>query len=492
MNLKNEKATLAVRELAKQVKPRYYPAFHLTAPAGWINDPNGLIYINGTYHAFYQHYPFSEERGPMHWGHATSKDLVHWYHQPIALCPGDEFDRDGCFSGSAVDDNGVLTLIYTGHNIVKDDGNEKIISQVQCIATSHDGVHFKKEGIVLTAPEGIMHFRDPKVWQENGIWKMVIGVRDLNDIGQVYLYKSCDLRSWQFEQILAKANELQGYMWECPDYIKIQNKSLLVISPQGIKPDRFSFNNRYQSGYFLGHEIIVENQTRFVIEQDFIEMDLGHDFYAPQSFYGTGERKIIMAWLDMWLCPMPEKEDKWAGCFSLPREITLTEQGKIKINPIKELVKLRDQLITIQNIQLNSKELDTSIESNQCEIQLELFLPKNDAERYGLIISRSLDKKEGLLLYIDNQSKRLVLDRSYSGKAMRGVRSLDISTQDKLKLHIFIDRSSIEVFVNDGDFSLSSRFYPSSEYRFITFFAENGSAHFEQFNCWQLKSSWNL
>lgn len=484
----NQHATQAVQELSKQVKKRYYPAYHLAAPAGWINDPNGLIYINGTYHAFYQHYPYSEERGPMHWGHATSKDLIHWQHQPVALCPGDEFDHDGCFSGSAVDDNGVLTLIYTGHNIVKNDGKERIIYQVQCIATSTDGIHFKKEGIVLLPPEGIMHFRDPKVWKEEGVWKMVLGVRDHNDVGQVYLYTSTDLRNWTFKHVLAKANEHQGYMWECPDYVKIKDKAILILSPQGIEADGYNYNNRHQSGYFIGHE---ENGN-YVIEQDFVEMDHGHDFYAPQSFYGTGERKILMGWLDMWLCPMPEKTDHWAGCFTLPREITLNESGKVKINPIKELESLREDNVSIKNIVMTSKELDTSIATNQCEIQLTVNLGQNSAERYGLIISRSPDKKEGLLLYIDNQSKRLILDRSHSGKAMKGVRSIALPQNSQLTLHIYVDHSSIEVFVNGGDYSLSSRFYPNHEERTLTFFAENGSAEFIDFSCWQLMSAWHF
>lgn len=491
MTTLNQQATLAVNALAKQINNRYYPAYHLAAPAGWINDPNGLIYINGVYHAFYQHYPYSEERGPMHWGHAISKDLIHWIHQPVALCPGDEFDKDGCFSGSAVNDNGILTLIYTGHNIVKETTDERVIYQVQCLATSKDGINFEKHGVVLTPPEGIMHFRDPKVWKEDNIWKMVIGVRDKNDVGQIYLYSSPDLRNWTFEQVLATAKNNQGYMWECPDYIKIGNKSFLVFSPQGIEADGFSYNNQYQSGYIVGHEQTdAKGKTQFVIDQDFVEMDFGHDFYAPQSFYGTGNRKILMAWLDMWLSPMPEKADHWAGCFTLPREITLTPQGKVKINPIKELVCLREKPTSIQHISIDSRELDTSIETNQCELILEVDITKNKAERYGLIVSRSTDKKEGLLLYIDNQSKRLCLDRSASGKAVKGVRSMPLPEHQKLILHIFVDHSSIEVFVNNGDFSFSSRFYPNSEQRYLTFFAENGHASFDEFTCWQLKSAW--
>ncbi|EGK7611317.1 glycoside hydrolase family 32 protein, partial [Escherichia coli] len=152
----------ALAKLHERRGNTFYPHFHLAPPAGWMNDPNGLIWFNDRYHAFYQHHPMSEHWGPMHWGHATSDDMIHWQHEPIALAPGDENDKDGCFSGSAVDDNGVLSLIYTGHVWLDGAGNDDAIREVQCLATSRDGIHFEKQGVILTPPEGIMHFRDPK------------------------------------------------------------------------------------------------------------------------------------------------------------------------------------------------------------------------------------------------------------------------------------------------------------------------------------------
>ncbi len=212
---------------------RFYPQFHLAPPAGWMNDPNGLIFHNNLYHAFYQHHPFDENWGPMHWGHATSTDMVRWRHQPIALAPGDEWDRDGCFSGSAVDDNGVLSLIYTGHIWLNGCGNDSAVRQVQCLATSQDGVHFEKQGVVLTPPEGFMHFRDPKVWQEDGCWWMVIGARDADDRGQVLLYRGASLREWRLERTLARAEPAMGYMWECPDFFAAGPRPLPYFLPAG-------------------------------------------------------------------------------------------------------------------------------------------------------------------------------------------------------------------------------------------------------------------
>ncbi|WP_435367539.1 glycoside hydrolase family 32 protein, partial [Klebsiella pneumoniae] len=205
-------AQSALEKLCARRGNAWYPIFHLAPPAGWMNDPNGLIYFNGRYHAFFQHHPASAYQGPMHWGHATSTDMLHWQHEPVALAPGDKYDRDGCFSGSAVDDDGVLSLIYTGHICLEDRGNDSIIREVQCLATSHDGIHFEKQGCVLTPPEGIMHFRDPKVWHEEGSWWMVIGARDASDNGQVLLYRGTSLRDWHLEHVLAHSAAGESYM----------------------------------------------------------------------------------------------------------------------------------------------------------------------------------------------------------------------------------------------------------------------------------------
>ena len=137
---------------------RWYPHYHLAARAGWINDPNGLVWFDGWYHAFYQHHPYSTQWGPMHWGHARSKDLVHWEHLPVALAPEGPEDKDGCFSGSAVVDGDTLALIYTGHKFHGDPGDEANLYQVQCLATSRDGIHFERQGMVVDTPPGMHHF----------------------------------------------------------------------------------------------------------------------------------------------------------------------------------------------------------------------------------------------------------------------------------------------------------------------------------------------
>ena len=175
---------------------RYRLNYHLMAKSGWINDPNGLSYFKGYYHIFYQYYPYDSEWGPMHWGHARSKDLVHWETLPVALTPGES--EDGCFSGSAIEYDGKLWLIYTGHHYTDPTDQEQFYED-QNLAYSTDGIHFKKyEGNpVLRTPVGnTKHFRDPKVWQDSDNFYMVLGSQEENGLGRALLYRSKNLIDW--------------------------------------------------------------------------------------------------------------------------------------------------------------------------------------------------------------------------------------------------------------------------------------------------------
>ncbi|RKS87633.1 beta-fructofuranosidase [Orbus hercynius] len=478
-----DKGNQAVDELAKYVKDRYYPAYHIAAKAGWINDPNGLVYFNGKYHAFFQHYPYDENWGPMHWGHVVSDDMVHWQHLPIALAPSEDYDKDGCFSGSAVDDNGTLALIYTGHVWLKEAGDDSAVREVQCLAISHDGIHFEKQGVVLTPPDGIMHFRDPKVWKQDGRWFMVVGARDANDVGQVRLYSSADLRQWQFEQILAQTDDPDVYMMECPDFFPLGDSYILMFSPQGMKAKGYQYRNRFQSGYLVGK---WQAGSEFKITHQFAEFDHGHDFYAPQSFEAADGRRILISWMDMWESAMPSKADKWAGVLSLPRETILTKDGKVILRPIKELESLRKDEKKLTNLYLTKTQQNLELCALQSELMVNIDLTRTTAERAGLKLAASADGQQAAWLYIDNQANRLVLDRTLAGEGVAGYRSIPLPQGNTLKLHIFVDHSSVEVFINDGEYSFSSRIYPTNNDRTIYLFAENGDLLVNDIEYWAL------
>ncbi|ENI4799284.1 glycoside hydrolase family 32 protein [Klebsiella michiganensis] len=458
-------AQLSLAELCSRRGNVFYPHYHLAPPAGWMNDPNGLIWFKGECHAFYQHHPMSENQGLMHWGHATSQDMLHWQHELIALSPGEEYDRDGCFSGSAVDDNGVLSLIYTGHVCVVDDGENSIIREVQCLATSHDGIHFEKQGVVLTPPEEIMHFRDPKVWREDNAWWMVLGARDTADRGMVLLYRGESLKNWEPKGILAQDVAGESYMWECPDFFQLGKYYYLMFSPQGLQAQGYSYRNLFQAGTLEGK---WAPDSPFELTRTFEELDYGHDFYAPQSFLTEDGRRVMMAWMNMWESPMPTKREGWTGCLTLPREL-FERNGRLCQRPVREIQMLRGSHQPIESsVFSNSLVLMDNV--HRVELEITWDIGESKAEHYGIRLG------DGMRLYIDNQCSRLVLWRYYPDEGLNSWRSIALPSHLELTLRVFIDTSSVEVFVNDGEMTMSSRIYPSPDDRRLEIYSAHGQA----------------
>lgn len=466
----------------KSLNKQFYPNYHLASYTGWLNDPNGLIYHNGLYHAFYQHHPFSAVWGPMHWGHATSKDMVHWQHQPIALAPGDEYDKDGCFSGSSISHEGKLYLFYTGHIWLSGEGDDSQIHQTQCLAISDDGIHFEKKGIIIPSPKGYMHFRDPKVWHQDGKWWMVVGARDTLDQGQILLFSTTDLLNWNNDyQILAKTDDKNVYMWECPDFFPLGDHFVTLFSPQGKKAQGNQYRNLYQNGYLVGNW--APGQPYEVTHQ-FTELDFGQDFYAPQTFLAKDGRRIAIAWMDMWESHMPSQAHGWSGCFTLPRELSLNEQGKIIAKPIVELKTLRKDPVHIPAV-IMTKNTTQLIEkkATSCEIELVWDLQNSPAEKFGFWIGN------GIQFYVDNQNQRLTLSRHYPEYIISDSRSAPLPQTKQLKIRAFIDKSCLEVFINDGEQTFSSRIYPAENDCSLKLFAINQNAKLDKATYWPLKKA---
>ncbi|HED6270830.1 TPA: glycoside hydrolase family 32 protein [Enterobacter sichuanensis] len=471
------KAELELQSRREELNLRWYPRYHLAARAGWMNDPNGLVWFDGWYHAFYQHHPYSTQWGPMHWGHARSKDLVHWEHLPVALAPEGPEDKDGCFSGSAVVDGDTLALIYTGHKFHGDPDDEANLYQVQCLATSRDGIHFARQGMIVDTPPGLHHFRDPKVWREGESWYMVVGACD-GETGQVRVYRSADLREWQDMGVLAVAEKEMGYMWECPDFFTLSGKRVLMFSPQGLAAEGFENRNLFQSGYLVGE---WQPGQHFVREGEFVEMDRGHDFYAPQSFLTPDGRRIVIGWLDMWESPLPEQEDGWAGMLSLPRELTLSADNRLQMRPAREVESLRGAWFPWPVNTLTNQQIALVERCDALEVNLQWDCANSTAEHYGIRLGA------GLRVYIDAQMQRLVLERYYPQYGLCGSRSVALNLNNVLNLRLFFDRSSVEVFVNEGEACLSSRIYPDEDCRDLALFAWTGRASLIHGGAWQLE-----
>ncbi|XP_030753212.1 uncharacterized protein LOC115880207 [Sitophilus oryzae] len=454
----------------------WFPTFHLAPPKGWMSDPNGLQYFNGYYHFYFQHNPNSPVWGSMHWGHSKSTNMLKWEHLPFALEPSLPEDIDGIFSGSAVINDGNLTVMYTGAS-----GN--LTHQTQCLARSSDGLIFEKLGVVLKQDGNDSNFRDPRVWRQGNSWFVVIGSITENNRGEVLLYQSDDLISWEYHGVLADANETLGYMWECPDFFALGDKQILLINPQGMEQNGYDFQNLHQTGYFVG---TWQPREEYIIEKGFREIDHGHDFYASQTFLAPDGRRILVSWMGMWESPFPEQGDGWAGMLTLPRELTLSEDGTIKIKPIKEVKDYRTEDVSYENsVNLNDNSiyvLKEQVSSN--EIIIELDPVKSNASTYGVRLG---DEGQGVSVYVDATKERLFLERSYPQfNISRSDRSVAVDLSIPIYLDIFIDNSSIEVFVNDGQSVLTSRIYPTELQRTLVVFHSEGCVTLNKYSIWNI------
>ncbi|WP_078549405.1 glycoside hydrolase family 32 protein [Litchfieldia alkalitelluris] len=463
--------------------------YHVSAMANWMNDPNGFSYYNGEYHLFYQHHPFSPEWGPMYWGHAKSKNLAHWEHLPIALAPSEDYDQDGCFSGSAIEKDGKLYLMYTGNTWTGED-RDTDLKQVQCIAVSDDGVHFKKisdNPVISSAPEGDIHpfhFRDPKVWEYEGVYYCVLGSRTIEHKGQALLYRSKDLLEWEFVNIALKGEgNVAGFMWECPDIFRLEGKDVLVMSPQGMKPEGELYHNLHQAGYLLGE---LNYQDGTMKHDKFQLLDYGFDFYAPQTTIDDQGRRIMIAWMAMWESEMPEQKRGWAGAMTIPRQLVLKEDIIYSI-PVEELKELRTGEVSYENQPVEGEKEFSGVEGDCFE--LEMIIDTNSADQFGVKLRKDDNLNQSTILSFDRNSGLVELNRNSSGDGPGGVRKAPVRLhENKLKLHLFVDKSSVEVFINDGEQVMSARIYPGEESKGISIFSED-SIVVESLKKWTIKSA---
>lgn len=432
---------------------KYRLAFHITPPVGLLNDPNGLIYFKGKYHVFFQWNPFETKHTFKAWGHVSSKDFIQWEEHPPALIPSEWYEKDGCYSGSAVEYNGKLYLFYTG-NVRIEDGERETY---QCLAISEDGVHFEKKGPVIELPDGYTtHFRDPKVWQEGEKWYMVLGAQTESLEGTVVLYSSSDLFHWQLEGPLAgPGNTLDhsfGYMWECPDFFQLNENDVFVCSPQGLESEQYKYQNLYQSGYFIGD---WNRQTRKFNHNEFQELDYGFDFYAPQTFTDELRRRILIAWMGMgdeMEQHHPTVQDGWLHALTIPRELSIKE-GKLYQKPVDEL----------QTLRMNHHRRAFTLTNEEIEIEL-----NSDLQEIMINIDQ-FEGREFSLQFPDRWKLTYTLEQGVVSFERTRFDSSEIEIRHCLiehvdRIHILQDRSSVEIFLNNGEKVFTSRYYSNSDH----------------------------
>jgi beta-fructofuranosidase len=477
-----ERAAAAVADGTQRARNSpHRPAYHFAPPAGWMNDPNGLVQFRGDYHLFYQHHPYSAEWGQMHWGHAVSTDLVRWRHLPVALAPSDPWETEGvggCWSGSAVVDDDTLTLIYTGHA----DDHDPV--EVQCIATSSNGLTFEKHpgNPVVTGPPrpDPAGFRDPRVWRHGDAWYMVVG-SGWEGRARALLYRSADLRKWQHLGAAAEAGPGHGFMWECPDLFPLEDRYVLICSPMGYsRQTTVAFVGRmdYQAGRFEGSYAA--------------DCDWGPDFYAAQTFRDDAARRIMFGWAGGPGRDVTEIPDGWAGCLSTPRLVSFTTDGALCFLPVPELETLRGQQTTLPNLQLLPGQVQPVPGVHGDALDLQVALHAGDRGVCGLSLRRSDDGREETRITYDAGRRVVALDRDRSGSGAAGVYTvpLDAGPDGTVDLRILVDRSLVEVFARGGRAALTARVYPAPDSLGVAVFCEKGPAAVRSLDAWQMASVW--
>lgn len=433
-------------DAARDAPDPWRPLWHFTPAYGWMNDPNGVIQLRGEYHLFYQHHPFGTDWGPMHWGHAVSRDLLRWQHLPIALAPTPGGpDAAGCFSGSAVDDGGVLSLVYTGHG-------ER---QVQCLATSRDGRRFEKHAgnpVLGGPPAGFSaaDFRDPKVWRAEGRWWLVAGSHR-GDRGAALLFESADLYEWRFKAVAAESDGTQGSMWECPDLFALDGRHVLAYSPMGL-PSRAPLVLVGRLDYATG---------RFAAESRHVA-DHGFDFYAPQSFEDEAGRRIVIGWMENWESKTwPTKAHGWAGAMTVPRILRLRADGTPLWSPAPEIESLRCDPAAVAPQAFGPAALALDAVRGD-SLDLEVEIEPGEAHVVALVVRRSADGAQRTRVVLDRANGTLAIDRDRSGAGDGGVHAapLKLGPGERIRLRVLVDRSSVEVFAQDGGVVLTDRVYP--------------------------------
>ncbi|WP_079505095.1 glycoside hydrolase family 32 protein [Mesobacillus jeotgali] len=453
----------------KSAHSSWKPAYHIHPQYGLINDPNGLAYFNGEFHVFYQWYPFDAMHGMKHWAHTKSKDLVNWERLPVALVPVEDYESHGAYSGAALEVDGKLYMYYTGN--IKYGPVERSANQNLAIMDK-DGTITKYENnpLIEGVPEGYTgHVRDPKVFEKNGRYYMLLGAQRSDLTGAIIVYESENAIDWTFKGELNLKIDFPDsvYMLECPDFFELNGKDVIVVSPQGLKPDGHDYHNIYNVIYVLG-ELNLDTLT-FDVE-DYQELEKGFDFYAPQTFAGKNNERLLFAWAGMGEIDYPSDNEQWAHCLSIPRELDIVN-GKLVQKPAQELKQLR------KNAKAGDVVLETagSVEIGIGEqYELELDFTGMEADKFGLELFAS--EKEGLVLEFNRSGKTVSVNREKFEAAFGGeygfVRSSELEIDDTVKVQVLVDRSIAEVFINDGEVVFTTRVFPNEESNGIRIFAD--------------------
>ena len=450
---------------------QYRPQVHFSPEKKWMNDPNGMVFYKGVYHLFFQYYPDSTVWGPMHWGHATSTDLVHWKQQPIALYP----DSLGyIFSGSAVVDKNnttgfgrkgkiALVAIFTNHNKRMEDAGKNNFQNQSLAFSLDDGKSWTKyTGNPVLKNPGITDFRDPKVmWFDAGKkWVMTLATKD-----HVTFYSSKNLKNWIKESEFGAAVGAHGGVWECPDLFRLYYKGkevwvlLASINPGGP-------NGGSATQYFTGD---FDGKSFTPFQPDTRWLDYGKDNYAGVTWANTGSKKIFIGWMSNWDYATVVPTINWRSANTVPRDLGIQKVADhyyVTSRPVEELSLLKTKTKLIENVEIGEYDLGKNIGSFNGTAMIKIS--SDQLASFSFTLSNTLGEK--LIAGYDKTANEYFIDRANSGKTGFEEKFAGRHTAPRLSdkagtnITLIIDRSSIELFADDGLSVMTDIFFPNKPY----------------------------
>ena len=461
------------------------PTFHVSPLVGWMNDPNGFSEYNDKFHLFYQYYPYDSVWGAMHWDHQTTKDFVKWEHESVALAPDQEYDRDGCFSGTAIVEGDTHYLVYT--SVIPG-------AQNQSVAYSKDGIIYEKnpeKNPILTGkdlPSGFSNadFRDPSIFKRGDDYYLLAGNADNAGNKQIICFTSKSItEGWKYLGVTLSRTNVGG-IFECPDIITIGEDDVLIASPQRIaRASEYEYQNSDSCVYKIG--MFNQRSGRFLYQggNTLEEFDKGFSFYAPQTMTTSDGRAILTAWMKSWGEANVTKADGWAGSMVLPRELTIKD-GHIYQAPVRELSNYFVSNVPSDDLVLeNTSQEMTNMAGRSASISLEIDV--KDAKKAGIEVFKK--GNESTKIYYDTEEGVVVFDRNRCGSLMDGVRKAKVDPIDnKIKLQIILDVSSCEVFINDGYYTMTGNVFADATYNGVSLYAD-GKAGFSNVMFHEIKVS---
>ncbi|MFS0775107.1 glycoside hydrolase family 32 protein [Neobacillus sp. 3P2-tot-E-2] len=488
--------------MTKTYKEQYRPQFHFSPEEKWLNDPNGMVFFNDEYHLFYQHHPFGTTWGPMHWGHAVSKDMIHWEHLPIALYPD---DLGAIFSGSAVvdwnnttgffeKDHPGLVAIYTSAGTYPD--SDRPLQQ-QSLAYSQDNgrTWVKFEGNPVLSDVNITDYRDPKVFwhEETNKWVMVLAT------GQtITIYTSLNLKEWEFASEFGHTAGSHDGVWECPDLFKLpvdggQEKWVMIVSIGDNGESAEGSRTQYFIGQFDGTTFVNDHEDSTILW-----LDHGRDNYAGVSWSDIQDgRRIYLGWMSNWRYANQVPTEGWRSAMTLPRELSLAANDagiRLFQQPVAEVSRIRKETKSYPKLSVESgNAISIPLPHSLMEITIEF--EKESSGQFGLIIQHSEEEKT--VIGYNAAEEKLFVDRTLSGEhtfstSFQAVQEAPLKLDNqRLKLQLFLDTSSVEVFANNGEAAITSLLFPSQSGQKLVLFSNEGTTNVLELNVTELDSIWS-